>query len=53
MDGLWLFGLLAQSAAPNSSASWFEARERDTARAMSQENVEVVRQVFGYWERGD
>jgi ketosteroid isomerase-like protein len=26
---------------------------RDTAWAMSQENVEIVREAFGYWERSD
>ena len=26
---------------------------RDTAQAMSEENVEIVRELFGYWERGD
>jgi ketosteroid isomerase-like protein len=40
---------VAQQAPPTSAGR----RTRDTARAMSQENVELVRKVFAAFDRGD
>jgi uncharacterized protein len=46
-EGRWFESSRARSLCPGSASL------RDTARAMSQENVEVVRAAFEAWNQGD